>query len=78
MGHVRDVGGANGVWPVEKYNALFDRFNPSNYDPDPWLAAAAKAVSSTRFSLRATTTATHFGRASSASTRRARRWAGAT
>jgi len=42
-GMFRDVGGANGVWPVEKYNALFDRFNPSNYDPDPWLAAAAKA-----------------------------------
>lgn len=42
-GMFRDVGGPNGVWPVEKYNALFDRFHPSNYDPDPWLAAAAKA-----------------------------------
>jgi len=42
-GMFRDVGGRNGVWPVEKYNALFDRFNPSRYDPDLWLAAAAKA-----------------------------------
>ncbi len=30
-------------WPPEKYNALADRFNPQNYDPDKWMAAAARA-----------------------------------
>ena len=35
----QDVGKA----PPEQYYALADRFNPANYDPDRWLAAAAKA-----------------------------------
>ena len=33
----------NPYWPPEKYNALADRFDPQEYDPDRWLAAAAKA-----------------------------------
>jgi len=40
-GMFRDVGMP--YWPVEKYNALADRFNPSAYEPDKWLAAAARA-----------------------------------
>jgi alpha-L-fucosidase len=33
----------NPCWPVEKYNALADRFDPQNYDPDRWMAAAKRA-----------------------------------
>jgi alpha-L-fucosidase len=36
----RDVGG---YWPVEKYNSQADMFDPKNYDPDKWMAAAARA-----------------------------------
>jgi alpha-L-fucosidase len=39
----RNTGGPNPYWPPEKYNALADRFNPANYNPDRWLAAAARA-----------------------------------
>ncbi len=42
-GMFKDVGAPNQYWPVEKYMALFERFNPQNYDPDRWMAAAAKA-----------------------------------
>jgi alpha-L-fucosidase len=36
-------GKENTYWPTEKYRALADRFDPQNYDPDKWLAAAARA-----------------------------------
>jgi alpha-L-fucosidase len=42
-GVFRDVGGAKGAWPVENYIAQADAFRPDKYDPDLWLAAAAKA-----------------------------------
>ena len=39
----QDVGKPNAYWPVEKYDALADQFDPQNYDPDRWMEAAAKA-----------------------------------
>ncbi len=39
----RNWGDANPYWPPEKYNALADQFDPQHYDPDKWLAAAARA-----------------------------------
>lgn len=33
----------NQYWPVAKYNALADRFDPQHYDPDRWMAAAKRA-----------------------------------
>ena len=39
----KDVGAPNQYWPIEKYIALADRFNPRSYDPDKWIAAAARA-----------------------------------
>ncbi|MEN6606988.1 MAG: alpha-L-fucosidase, partial [Bryobacteraceae bacterium] len=42
-GLFKDVGAPNKYWPPEKYIALADKFDPQNYDPDKWLAAAAKA-----------------------------------
>jgi hypothetical protein len=42
-GMFKNVNPPNIYWPPEKYNALADRFNPQNYDPDKWMAAAARA-----------------------------------
>ena len=42
-GFYGDVGGKKGAWPVENYIAQADVFNPKSYDPDLWMAAAAKA-----------------------------------
>jgi alpha-L-fucosidase len=42
-GIYKDVGGKNGAWPIEKYLAQADVFNPTSYDPKLWMAAAAKA-----------------------------------
>jgi len=42
-GMYRSMNPPNVFWPIEKYNALADRFNPRNYDPDKWMAAAARA-----------------------------------
>ncbi len=42
-GFYGDVGGRKGAWPVENYIAQADVFNPGSYDPDLWMAAAAKA-----------------------------------
>jgi len=42
-GFYGDVGGKKGAWPVENYIAQADVFNPQAYDPDRWMAAAAKA-----------------------------------
>jgi alpha-L-fucosidase len=42
-GMFKDVGAPNACWPVDKYIALADRFNPQSYDPDKWIAAAARA-----------------------------------
>ncbi|MCX6622563.1 MAG: alpha-L-fucosidase [Acidobacteria bacterium] len=42
-GFYGDVGGKKGAWPVENYIAQAKVFNPANYDPDLWIAAAAKA-----------------------------------
>jgi alpha-L-fucosidase len=42
-GFYGDVGGSHGAWPVENYIAQANVFNPKSYDPDLWLAAAAKA-----------------------------------
>lgn len=42
-GFYGDVGGKKGAWPVENYIAQADVFNPKDYDPDKWMAAAAKA-----------------------------------
>jgi alpha-L-fucosidase len=38
-----DYGAPNAYWPPEKYNALADRFDPQNYDPNLWMEAAARA-----------------------------------
>ncbi|UCH34510.1 MAG: alpha-L-fucosidase [Armatimonadota bacterium] len=37
------AGGDPRFHPPEKYYALADQFNPQHYDPDQWMAAAAKA-----------------------------------
>jgi alpha-L-fucosidase len=42
-GMFKDVDAPNPYWPPQKYRALADRFDPQNYDPDKWLAAAAHA-----------------------------------
>ena len=42
-GMFKDIGAPNMYWPPEKYRALADGFDPPSYDPDKWLAAAAKA-----------------------------------
>ena len=42
-GLFRDMRPPNKYWPIEKYMALADRFNPQNYDPEKWLAAAKQA-----------------------------------
>jgi alpha-L-fucosidase len=42
-GMFQDVGKPNAYWPVAKYDALADRFDPQHYDPDRWMEAAAKA-----------------------------------
>jgi len=42
-GMFQNIGAPNPYWPVEKYDALADQFNPQNYDPDRWMEAAAKA-----------------------------------
>jgi alpha-L-fucosidase len=39
----KDWGKSNPYWPVEEYNALADRFDPQNYNPDLWMEAAAQA-----------------------------------
>jgi alpha-L-fucosidase len=36
-------GKPNPYWPVEKYDALADRFDPQNFNPDVWMEAVAKA-----------------------------------
>ena len=38
-------GKPNPYWPVEKYDALADRFDPQNFNPDVWMEAVAKAGS---------------------------------
>jgi alpha-L-fucosidase len=38
-----DSGKPNPYWPVEKYDALADKFDPQNYDPNLWMEAAASA-----------------------------------
>jgi alpha-L-fucosidase len=42
-GMFQNIGAPNPYWPVEKYDALADRFDPQKYDPDRWMEAAAKA-----------------------------------
>jgi len=42
-GFYGDVGGNKGAWPVDNYMAQADVFNPESYDPNLWMAAAAKA-----------------------------------
>lgn len=42
-GMFRDVAPHDPHWSVEKYNALAARFDPSNYQPDRWMEAAARA-----------------------------------
>lgn len=42
-GFYGDVGGRKGAWPVENYLAQAKVFHPQNYDPDLWMAAAARA-----------------------------------
>ena len=42
-GIFEDIGKPNKYWPPEKYDALADRFNPQNYNPDLWIEAAARA-----------------------------------
>ena len=42
-GMYEDAGKPNPYWPVEKYAALADRFDPQRYDPDRWMEAAARA-----------------------------------
>ena len=42
-GMYEDSGKPNPYWPVEKYDALADKFDPQNYDPDLWMQAAARA-----------------------------------
>lgn len=42
-GLFRDMRPPNRYWPVEKYMALADRFNPRDYDPERWLVAAKQA-----------------------------------
>jgi len=42
-GMYEDSGKPNPYWPVEKYDALADRFDPQDYDPNRWMEAAAKA-----------------------------------
>ncbi len=37
------AGGEPAMHPTERYYALAEKFNPRNYDPDIWMAAAAKA-----------------------------------
>ena len=37
------AGGDPNFHPPEKYYALADKFDPKNYDPDKWMAAARKA-----------------------------------
>ncbi|MGA3326604.1 MAG: alpha-L-fucosidase [Terriglobia bacterium] len=42
-GMYEDSGKPNLYWPVEKYDALADRFDPQDYDPNRWMEAAAGA-----------------------------------
>lgn len=42
-GIFRDMEPPNPYWPVEKYMALADRFDPQHYEPLKWLTAAAQA-----------------------------------
>ncbi|MEN6533402.1 MAG: alpha-L-fucosidase [Bryobacteraceae bacterium] len=42
-GIFQDMAPPNKYWPVEKYMALADQFNPQNYDPNRWMAAAVRA-----------------------------------
>lgn len=42
-GFYGDVGGVKGAWPVENYIAQAREFNPKSYEPDLWMAAAARA-----------------------------------
>lgn len=42
-GMYQDSAAPNPYWPVEKYYALADRFDPQNYDPNLWMEAAARA-----------------------------------
>jgi alpha-L-fucosidase len=42
-GMYEDAGKPNAYWPPEKYDALAERFDPQNYDPDRWMEAAARA-----------------------------------
>ncbi|MFH0983713.1 MAG: alpha-L-fucosidase [Planctomycetota bacterium] len=51
------AGGDKHFHPPEKYFTLAEQFNPKNYDPDKWLAAAAKAG----FSYAVLTTKHHDG-----------------
>lgn len=42
-GMFQNIGKPNAYWPVEKYDALADRFNPQHYDPDRWMETAEQA-----------------------------------
>ncbi len=42
-GIFEDAGKPNPYWPPEKYDALADRFNPQNYDPNLWMETAVRA-----------------------------------
>ena len=42
-GMYEDAAKPNPFWPVEKYYALADKFDPRNYDPNLWMQAAASA-----------------------------------
>ena len=42
-GLFEDAGKPNPYWPPEKYDALADKFNPQNYDPNLWMEAAVRA-----------------------------------
>lgn len=42
-GIFRDMEPPNQYWPIQKYMALADRFNPQHYEPAKWLDAAARA-----------------------------------
>jgi len=42
-GMFKNKDAPNAYWPVEKYDALADQFDPLNYDPDHWMEAAARA-----------------------------------
>jgi len=39
----RSMNPPNLYWPIEKYNAQADSFDPQRYDPGQWMAAAARA-----------------------------------